>query len=202
MGRTKTFDTNKVLESATSTFLERGFDGTSYEDLTRSVGLGRASLYNAFGDKEALFCQCLEYFAKKELYTAMELLLDPNTSLRDAIRGSFISLVASSDPKKRQWGCLFVNTLFESTALRHKKIKSTVTGILDPFRNAFYDCLFRASKRGEASEGKIDEVVEYLIFCLGGLRWYARLESSLPKLVQRIDQATESTLQLAQKKNI
>lgn len=55
MARPREFDEEAVLDSALRTFWENGYEGTSVEDLVQSTGLGRASLYGAFGDKEQLF---------------------------------------------------------------------------------------------------------------------------------------------------
>ena len=40
-------------------FARRGFAATSVDDLMRATGVGRASLYGAFGSKDGLFQRCL-----------------------------------------------------------------------------------------------------------------------------------------------
>ena len=62
MARPREFDENEVLDRALETFWSKGFDGTSMEDLVEATGLGRASLYGAFGDKEKLFTRVLEHY--------------------------------------------------------------------------------------------------------------------------------------------
>jgi TetR/AcrR family transcriptional repressor of nem operon len=67
MARPREFDEDVVLEQALSVFWEKGFDGTSVDDLVKATGLGRASLYGAFGDKERLFERALAvYVARSE----------------------------------------------------------------------------------------------------------------------------------------
>lgn len=58
-GRPRQFEDEKVIDAAVAVFSEHGFAGTSAQDLCDSTGLGRGSLYNAFGSKQALYEQAL-----------------------------------------------------------------------------------------------------------------------------------------------
>ena len=44
-----------MLNAAVECFWSRGYQATSIRDLVDTTGLTGASLYNAFGDKRALF---------------------------------------------------------------------------------------------------------------------------------------------------
>ena len=59
-GRPRNFDENQVLVRARDIFYEKGFEGTSLDDLTRAMGLNRPSLYAAFGNKEQLYVQAMQ----------------------------------------------------------------------------------------------------------------------------------------------
>ena len=54
MGRTRTFDLESAIGTATKLFW-RGYDQTSLADLTGGLGIGAASFYFAFESKEKLF---------------------------------------------------------------------------------------------------------------------------------------------------
>ncbi len=54
MGRTRTFDLESAIGTATTLFW-RGYDQTSLADLTAGLGIGAASFYFAFESKEKLF---------------------------------------------------------------------------------------------------------------------------------------------------
>ncbi|MET1036328.1 MAG: helix-turn-helix domain-containing protein [Arthrobacter sp.] len=62
MGRTQTFDTTTVVEAARDVFWRLGYDATSLGDLERATGLGRSSLYHAFGSKRGLFDAAVENY--------------------------------------------------------------------------------------------------------------------------------------------
>jgi TetR/AcrR family transcriptional regulator, copper-responsive repressor len=59
-GRPRSFDSAATLNKIRSCFAERGFSGTSVGDLSGATGLSTQSLYNAFGDKRAMFLQALD----------------------------------------------------------------------------------------------------------------------------------------------
>jgi TetR/AcrR family transcriptional regulator, transcriptional repressor for nem operon len=60
MPRPRTFDETDVIAAARDEFWTRGYGATSVEDLTAVTGLGKGSLYGAFGDKHGLFLRALD----------------------------------------------------------------------------------------------------------------------------------------------
>src|SRR5260370_7424559 len=56
MARPREFDTDAALDGAIAVFREHGFEGTSAQMLVDAMGIGRQSLYTAFGDKWQLYC--------------------------------------------------------------------------------------------------------------------------------------------------
>ncbi|MDQ0787659.1 TetR/AcrR family transcriptional repressor of nem operon [Streptomyces sp. B3I7] len=55
MPRPRAFDEREVLARAREQFWATGYAGTRMDDIARATGLGKGSLYGAFGDKGALF---------------------------------------------------------------------------------------------------------------------------------------------------
>lgn len=60
MMRPRLFDPDTLRERVTDVFIENGYRGTSMSMLTEACGLGKQSLYNAIGDKEAAYLQSLD----------------------------------------------------------------------------------------------------------------------------------------------
>jgi AcrR family transcriptional regulator len=59
VGRPRAFDQDEALDRAMHIFWEKGFEGASLNELTGAMGIKPASLYAAFGNKQALFGQAL-----------------------------------------------------------------------------------------------------------------------------------------------
>lgn len=79
MGRHREFDVNQALEAALAVFWRKGYEGTSYTDLTQATGVERPGLYSAFGNKEALFRRALERYNEYYLAFFPAALLKPTS---------------------------------------------------------------------------------------------------------------------------
>jgi AcrR family transcriptional regulator len=71
MGRPRSFDTTAALRAIEERFRMTGYAGTSLDDVAAATGLGRGSIYAAFGDKHEVFMRSLEEFCQRnEAYVA------------------------------------------------------------------------------------------------------------------------------------
>lgn len=104
MARPLEFDRDQALMSALGVFWRQGYQATSLPDLLGAMSLSRSSLYAAFGDKRALYLQCLD------LYTARTLGLLAQTQ---AEHPPLAALRAFFERTLLQPGCLLVNTTLE-----------------------------------------------------------------------------------------
>lgn len=104
MGRQREFDPDEALDAALALFWQKGYEGTSFEDLTRATGVARPGLYAAFGNKEALFRKALDRYDAKYLTYMREALEQPSSYevVRRIMRGS--AEVQTLDPAHP--GCL------------------------------------------------------------------------------------------------
>ena len=64
-------------------FWSQGYEATGMAELCDTMGLGRQSLYNTFGDKESLFCEALAQYRAKQLRPMVELLESPGSGLEN-----------------------------------------------------------------------------------------------------------------------
>lgn len=84
-GRPRQFEDEEIIDAAVGVFSANGFAGTSAQDLCDSTGLGRGSLYNAFGNKQALYEQALLRSHEKSMQAQLTILMQAG-SVRDRLR--------------------------------------------------------------------------------------------------------------------
>jgi AcrR family transcriptional regulator len=60
VGRPAPHSTDSLLPVAVGVFIERGYDGTSMEDLARAMGIGKSSIYHHVAGKETLLRLAVE----------------------------------------------------------------------------------------------------------------------------------------------
>lgn len=66
MPRPREFDKQAVILQAMFVFWARGYEATSVRDLTSAMGISSSSLYDAIGDKHAVFLAALALYCQQE----------------------------------------------------------------------------------------------------------------------------------------
>jgi AcrR family transcriptional regulator len=84
-------------------FWERGYEGTSVADLAGGLGIGKPSLYAAFGSKEELFYESLDLYT--ELYGPPDVEYPTAREAIEAILRSNASVTATANGPS---GCMVV----------------------------------------------------------------------------------------------
>jgi AcrR family transcriptional regulator len=75
MARTRSFDEDEVLDAVSQQFRDTGYAATSLDDIMRASGLGKGSLYGAFGNKRTLFLRSFDAYCA-EVTSALSRALD------------------------------------------------------------------------------------------------------------------------------
>ncbi|ALM53857.1 TetR/AcrR family transcriptional regulator [Halomonas huangheensis] len=112
MARPRKFDKQIVLTSAMEVFWRHGYEGTSTSTLEQATGLGRGSLYNAFGDKRGLYLCVLDHYADVYMGEAIQRIKGSDTS-RLGIRALFQFVVEASSESSWRGGCLLCDAAIE-----------------------------------------------------------------------------------------
>lgn len=135
-GRPRQFDPDEVLETVKDTFWANGYEATSLDALVEATGVPRQSLYNAFGDKRALFERAVERYGDTQIRQIADTLDAPGDPLGnlDALLTRFEAAATSRD------GCLIVNELgrlSEEDAELRKKLRGALRRIEGSLVRAF-----------------------------------------------------------------
>lgn len=118
MARPRQFDEDAVLNAVTDQFRDAGYAATSLQDLMRVTGLGKGSLYAAFGDKHELFLRVLRRYMKS-IDLGLRRSLDTTPRAIDALRSFVLSPVGDPDGVSARRGCLLANTTTELASADH-----------------------------------------------------------------------------------
>jgi TetR/AcrR family transcriptional repressor of nem operon len=148
MARPRTFDEDAILDRAMRLFWRKGYEATAMSDLVEELGLGRGSIYAAFGDKHQLFVRALaRYLGHQD--TLLSTALDTDGPALAQLRDVLDRLLAA-DAACGNAGCFSVNSIAE--LLPHDEdVARLARRSLRIAEDAFARQLERAAHDGELS---------------------------------------------------
>lgn len=127
MARNVEFDRELAVNKAKEVFWEKGYNCTSMQDLVDAMQINRSSLYNTIGDKQQLFLECIESYAKDAVDEAVQKAEQAETPLQGLTKIIRDKAEWVVDCEK---GCLGMKTIFEMApndeAVRNILMKSNV----------------------------------------------------------------------------
>ena len=150
MARSKQFDERQALVSAMLVFWEKGYEGTSINDLEQAMGLKRTSIYNAFGNKSAIFGRVMSCY-KESVMSALFAELDAAPGIKEGIRRLLNGALDIHFDDENPGGCLVVLSLMESGQHDEQSLASMQQTIQD-LKTALQARLNKAKKSGELSK--------------------------------------------------
>jgi TetR/AcrR family transcriptional repressor of nem operon len=150
MARTKQFDERQALVSAMLVFWEKGYEGTSLNDLEQAMGLKRTSIYNTFGNKSALFERVLSCY-KESVMSALFAELDAAPGIREGIRRMLNGALDIHFDEHHPGGCLVVLSLMES-GQHDEQTQASMQQTIQGLKSGLQTRLNKAIKSGELSK--------------------------------------------------
>lgn len=105
MARPRTFDEDEVVSAARTAFRRGGFHGTSVGDLSVATGLGKGSLYGAFGDKHRLYLRIFDEYCTGAEASVARLVDGPDEGALDRAREWLLAVARGPGAP----GCLLAN---------------------------------------------------------------------------------------------
>jgi len=113
----------KIFESATEIFLEKGMDGARMQDIADNAGINKALLHYYYRTKDRLFNAVFEMIAG-QMFKKFAPILDEHLSLEDKLRFFFREHIAfmQKNPKLP----LFILSEFHRNPQRIKKIVQSI----------------------------------------------------------------------------
>jgi len=105
-GRPAVFDRAVALQAAMKLFWERGYEGTSFDNLISAMGISASSFYNSFGSKEALYCEATRSYLEWSGQWFFAILNDPSIDTRTAFARLFEATAEEFTRSDHPPGCM------------------------------------------------------------------------------------------------
>jgi len=163
MARPREFDADDALERATRLFWTKGFEQTSLDELCVATGLGRSSLYAAFGDKRGLYLRALARYEERSAARIAQALA--GKPIRDGLAAFLGTLVDDIVAGPGRRGCFIGNCAAELARL-DATTAARVRRSLERIEAAFRDAL----AKDLGSDADVAALARFLTAGIQGLR--------------------------------
>ena len=136
IGRPVSFDRTSTIEAATNLYWQSGVAATSFNEVSRALGVSKPTLYRYFGDEDGLVSAAIEhYVSQRTLYAD---LLGATGNIRTDLNAWFDKqiddLYGNHEDAAMPTGCLLMECVQLGNAIGEKSratVHQAVQGILD-----------------------------------------------------------------------
>ncbi|SDW60382.1 TetR/AcrR family transcriptional regulator, transcriptional repressor for nem operon [Amycolatopsis xylanica] len=188
MSRVREFDTDEVIQKAMEVFWTHGYEGTSIQDLAEATGLGRGSLYAAFGSKHGLYELALQRYVLQTTDATRRALMR-REPIRKVMRDLLLGRLNSSLEVPGRPGCLLVMAITERVP-HDEATNRIVRDAIGALQDSFSATLYMARSMGELPvETDVPTLANFLVTMIQGLRIMSAVSTDLSTLEQVIDVA-------------
>lgn len=183
-GRPRAFDEDAVVAAAMDVFWQNGYSGTSIDDIIDATGLGRQSIYGAFGDKQSLFIRCLREYTQSG--QDISHVLAGTGSVLGSFREFLVDALANAARSKGR-GCLLGNTVAEMVP-GHPAITDVAQHAYADLEETFKSALAHGRITGEIrSDQTLASQATTVLVAMQGLLLVSRAEQDPNRLVDAVD---------------
>lgn len=173
MARPREFDETTALDAAVACFWQRGYEATSVRDLADKMGISAPSLYNAYGDKHALFVQALERYLDRSMRARIRR-LEESLPPKQAVHRFIEEIIAHSLNDQERRGCFLINSALE-VAPHDRKLGALIAERLAEIEAFFHRSIKAAQAQGEVPRDRgAKDLARLLLGVVLGIRVLAR----------------------------
>ncbi|HEX4226450.1 MAG TPA: TetR/AcrR family transcriptional regulator [Pseudonocardiaceae bacterium] len=148
MARPRSFDETQVLRAAREQFSSTGYAATSIDEVAAATGLGKGSLYGAFGDKHQLFLRVLDGYCADICDQIAQTLAGPDDEVFDRLRHHVLATAVATGADTEHRGCLLAKGTAE-LAGQDAAVAARALSTFDFLEDLFARCLVKAQRHGD-----------------------------------------------------
>jgi TetR/AcrR family transcriptional repressor of nem operon len=148
MARPRSFDETAVLRAARDTFATTGYAATSIDEVAAATGLGKGSLYGAFGDKHQLFLRVFDGYCADVSQQVEQTLAGPDSEALQRLREHVLTVVANTVADTERRGCLLAKGTSE-LAGQDEEVAARALQTFDFLEDLLAGCIEKAQRHGD-----------------------------------------------------
>jgi TetR/AcrR family transcriptional repressor of nem operon len=168
------FDRQKIIDKSIELFWQNGFNASSMQQVVKTTGLKPGSIYLAFGNKEGLYREALERYAKRSIDRIHELMAT-SPSVGKAICTFFEQRVEEA-MKKNYSSCFLVKTRLE-LASQKNELHHLASAKLDEIEAIFESYLAKEYGKKVSQQRAISVMIH-----IYGIRVYGYQDGSAERM--------------------
>ena len=180
-GRPLSFDRDAALDKAMLLFWRHGYEGTSLNDLTATMGVTPPSIYTAFGDKKRLFLEAVNRYLSGPV-TSERIIVEAPTA-RDAASGLLRAAALGFTGETTPAGCLLASSAISGSAAAvdvQQELAALRRGIEARLRQKIVDAIDAGELAGGAEP---DALAGHVMAVIQGMSTLARDGAAREKLL-------------------
>ncbi|MBS7807343.1 TetR/AcrR family transcriptional regulator [Variovorax sp. PCZ-1] len=189
-GRPLSFDRERALHQAMLLFWRHGYESTSLNDLTTTIGVKPSSIYTVFKDKKSLFLESVELYTSGPV-TAQTIINDAPTAF-DAAQGLLHASAIGFTGKDTPAGCLLATSAIscsEASSDVQSHLASIRLGIEQQLREKIKQSIKQGHLRKTADASAL---AAHTMAVIQGLSTLARDGATRAKLLKVSDMAMQA----------
>lgn len=141
------YNKTTVLRNATNAFWRLGYTATSMQTLVEQTGLKPGSIYLAFGNKDGLFKESLDYYAQQSLNNLGDK-LDQYYSAEEALPPILMTFIEESC-QSEYCSCFLVKSQLELSD-QQIELKNYVSQHLRKIESLYFESFLKSNVKSEA----------------------------------------------------
>jgi len=172
-GRPKEYDDTVVIDAAMDVFWTSGYEASSTQELCERTGLGRGSLYHAFGSKQNLYELALRRYQELGLKAQTEI-LNRSGSVKERLKALLLWVVSGGLDTTRNRGCMALLSTLEPSG-KNSEIEKINSHYFNRLEAALCHIIAVGQRNGElSSQHSALEVTRTFLASYCGLTIFAQ----------------------------
>lgn len=189
MARPREFDEAEVLLAARERFWSTGYAATTLDDVLAATGLGKGSLYGAFGDKHQLFLRVFDDYCAGLVDAVRRSLQGPDAGAYQRLCSHVRAVANATADDSARRGCLLAKGTAELSG-RDEAIANRALQTIEDLEGLLAACVQQAQRHGDIkASADPDELAGLLLAVLRGIEALGKAGKSRASLTSIADAA-------------